>query len=209
MTRTLVVMVKEPRAGRVKTRLAKGIGTARAAYCYRHMAAAVLARVVRPGEWQTVLAIAPDTARSCRAWSSRLPRVAQGPGDLGDRLQRVMAWAPPGPVAIIGTDAPAIRAAHIRSAFAALGDHDAVFGPAPDGGYWLVGLKRFPRIPKAFGGVRWSSAHALADTQANLVGLRSATIAALADIDERTDLAAFGAGYGRRVPAAHNCTQTS
>lgn len=208
MTRTLVVMVKEPRAGRVKTRLAKGIGDARAACFYRHTVAAVLARVVRPGEWRTVLAVAPDTATASRTWSPVLPRIAQGHGDLGARLQRVMAWAPPGPVAIIGTDVPDIRAEHIRTAFAALGSHDAVFGPAPDGGYWLVGLKRFPRIPKAFGRVRWSSVHALADTRANLRGLRVATTVTLADIDEPADLAAFGGASGRRIPAvAHTGTR--
>lgn len=192
-------MVKEPRAGRVKTRLARGIGVARATQFYRTVTAAVLARVVREREWQTVLAVSPDGARAGRAWPAHLPRVAQGRGDLGRRMQRIMDRMPPGPVAIIGSDVPGLRAHHIRAAFKALGRHDAVLGPAPDGGYWLVGLKRRPRVPRAFRDVRWSSPHALADTERSLKRHCITRIATLADIDEAADWAALGAGAGRRV----------
>jgi rSAM/selenodomain-associated transferase 1 len=197
--RTLVVMVKEPQAGRVKTRLARGIGAANAAAFYRHATAAVLSRVTCPGEWGTILAVAPDPACASRAWPSHTKRIAQGHGDLGQRMQRVMDRLPPGPVLIIGSDIPGIRARHIRNAFAALGRNDAVFGPAPDGGYWLVGLKRFPRVLRAFRKVRWSTEHALADTRANLTGLRVAHIDTLDDIDDAADFARAGGRYGRRT----------
>jgi glycosyltransferase A (GT-A) superfamily protein (DUF2064 family) len=114
-------------------------------------------------------------------------------------MQRVMDRLPPGPVVIIGTDIPGIRATHIREAFRMLGRHDAVFGPSPDGGYWLVGLKRMPRVPRAFAGVRWSSAHALADTLRNLGALRVGQAARLADVDEAADLARLGGAHGRRI----------
>ena len=197
--RRLVVMVKEPIAGRVKTRLARGIGVVRATAFYRHATAAVLARVSSPKEWHTILAVAPDLASCCRAWPPHLARIPQGSGDLGRRMQRVMDELPPGPVLIIGSDIPSIGAEHIRAAFRALGSHDAVFGPAPDGGYWLVGLKRFPRVPQAFEAVRWSSQHALDDTLANLNGLRVARLVTLDDIDEAVDLAGSGGRHGRRV----------
>lgn len=183
----LVVMVKEPAAGRVKTRLARGIGVVGATQFYRHVTAAVLSRVMRPGEWQTILAVAPDAALRSRAWAAHLARLPQGRGDLGQRMQRVMDELPPGPVVIIGSDIPGIRAEHIRAAFRALGNHDAVFGPAPDGGYWLVGLNRFPRVLRPFGGVRWSSAHALGDTERNLCGRSVARVAVLDDVDEAED----------------------
>ena len=71
---------------------------------------------------------------------------------------------------IIGSDIPNIERADIANAFHQLGRHDAVFGPAPDGGYWLVGQSRRRTVLQMFDNVRWSSEHALADTMANLEG---------------------------------------
>ncbi len=200
--KTLVVMLKVPEAGRVKTRLARDIGTIAAVQVYRHCTRAVLAHVDRPREWRTVLAIAPDTSRNSRAFPRHISRWPQRSGDLGARLQRVMDEAPMGPVAIIGSDIPGITATHIRNAFTALGSNDAVFGPAPDGGYWMVGLRRFPRVPRAFANVRWSSEHALADTRANLHGLRVALIDELHDVDDARGLALFQGRHGRLIKSA-------
>ncbi len=91
---------------------------------------------------------------------------------------------PPGPVIIVGSDIPGIRPTHIADGFRALGHHDAVFGPARDGGYWLVGLKRRPCFVDPFPGVRWSTRHALKDTLANLAGRRIARLDTLDDIDD-------------------------
>ncbi|MGQ0672955.1 MAG: TIGR04282 family arsenosugar biosynthesis glycosyltransferase [Hyphomicrobium sp.] len=198
----LVVMVKEPHAGRVKTRLARGMGAVAATGFYRHATAALLSRL--GGEWTTLLAVSPDTARSSPAWPRTLARIGQGRGNLGQRMQRIMNRLPPGPVVIIGSDCPEVDAAHIRAAFRALGRHDAVVGPASDGGYWLIGLKRFPRTPDIFRDIRWSSEHALADTLGNLSGqggraLRVALLATLDDVDEAADLARTRGTFGRRV----------
>ena len=106
---------------------------------------------------------------------------------------------PRGPIVIVGTDIPAITPSAISAAFRTLGSHDAVFGPSSDGGYWLVGLKRRPRVPRAFRDVRWSSAHALEDTQANLAGLSVGKIAALDDVDDGADFARLKHLMGRRV----------
>ena len=195
----LVVFVKEPHAGRVKTRLGRGVGTTRATAFYRHTTASVLARLGADPRWRTILAVAPDAALASRAWPSSIERVGQGPGDLGQRLDRVMGGLPPGPVVIIGTDIPEIRTGHIAAAMKRLGQADAVFGPAPDGGYWLVGLKRRPRLPRAFQQVRWSSSHALEDTQANLAGKTVALLDILCDVDEAADLARTRNVIGRRI----------
>jgi uncharacterized protein len=184
----LIVMVKVPEAGRVKTRLAHGIGVVAATQFYRVATARLLRRLFSPGEWEIVLAIAPDPGIGSRMFPSHLDRARQGRGDLGQRMQRLMDGLPPGPVVIIGSDVPDIRAHHIRGAFDALGRHDAAIGPCPDGGYWLIGLKRFPRVVRAFENVRWSSEHAMADTLRNLDGLSIATLATLHDIDEAGDL---------------------
>lgn len=189
----LVIMVKEPHAGRVKTRLGREIGAIAAASFYRHAASAVLRRLSRSTRWQTWLAVAPDTMVASRFWPCRISRRAQGRGDLGQRMQRIMEWPGRGPTIIVGTDIPAIEPSHIAAAFRALGRGDAVLGPTPDGGYWLVGLKRSPRILRPFAGVRWSSAHAFPDTAANLAGQKLGRAARLADVDD--------AGVWRRVRA--------
>ncbi|MEM6376428.1 MAG: TIGR04282 family arsenosugar biosynthesis glycosyltransferase [Pseudomonadota bacterium] len=188
MRRQLVVMLKEPRAGRVKTRLGRDIGMTDAAWWFRHQVKRLLLRLRDP-RWQIILAISPDTAVTNRIWPPDLPRRPQGRGDLGARMRRVMRDLPPGPVCIIGGDIPDVSRAHVARAFAALGNHEAVFGPAPDGGYWLVGMKRVARPPAgSFAGVRWSSPYALADSMATIGKHRIAMIETLQDVDTLEDL---------------------
>lgn len=121
--------------------------------------------------------------------------MPQGRGDLGQRMARVFRALPPGPACIIGGDIPGILPRHIATAFGALGRHDAAFGPAPDGGFWLTGL-RHPGLAPAglFRNVRWSSKHALADSMATLPGRTIALTDTLADVDTAADL-------GRGMPA--------
>lgn len=189
MTPTLVVMVKEPHPGRVKTRLGRDIGLTSSAWWFRHQVAGLLRRIEDP-RWQTVLAVAPDVeGLKSRVWPEHFPRVPQGPGNLGDRMARVFRTMPKGPVCIIGGDIPGITRTRVGEAFKALGNHDAVFGPAPDGGYWLVGLKRQrPVPPRLFEGVRWSTDTALADSAATMKGLSIAHVATLRDVDTLADL---------------------
>ncbi len=184
---TLVVMVKDPRPGRVKTRLAHDIGTVPAAWWMRHQTRALLRRLEDP-RWRLVLAVSPDRAgRLSRVWPAHLPRWPQGGGDLGDRMGRVLRAG--GRVLVVGADIPGLDRAHIAAACAALGRAEAVVGPAPDGGYWLIGLAgRRPPPPGIFAGVRWSTGHALTDTLRTLSGRRVAQVATLADVDEAADL---------------------
>jgi len=193
VTRHLVVMLKEPHPGRVKTRLGRDIGMVSAAWWFRHQTARLLRRLRDP-RWCLVLAASPDAqGLQSRVWPGDLPRLPQGGGDLGDRMARVLRSLPPGPVCIIGGDIPGVGRPHITRAFAALGDHDAVFGPAPDGGFWLAGLKRTAAVPATlFDGVRWSSEHALADSIATLPGKRVALVDELGDVDTAADLLHLG-----------------
>ncbi|SEQ17201.1 TIGR04282 family arsenosugar biosynthesis glycosyltransferase [Thalassovita taeanensis] len=191
--RRLVVMLKQPRAGRVKTRLGRGIGMVPAAWWFRHQVARLLRRLDDP-RWQLVLAVAPDPALGSSTWPAHLPRIPQGRGDLGARMGRIMRHMPPGPICIIGGDIPGVTRAHVARAFNTLGGHDAVFGPAPDGGFWLVGLHRTAPPPATlFQGVRWSSAHALADSMASLKHHRIALVDTLHDVDTVEDLRTTGA----------------
>lgn len=188
----LIVMLKEPRPGRVKTRLGRDIGMVGAAWWFRHQTARLLRRLDDP-RWQLILAVAPDHAGlASRVWPAHLPRLPQGPGDLGDRMARLLRSQPPGPACIIGGDIPGVRPRHIARAFAALGRNDAVFGPAPDGGYWLIGLKRSAPPPPGFlHDVRWSTPHALTDSKTTLPSARIALIDTLQDIDTGADLRAL------------------
>ncbi len=93
---------------------------------------------------------------------------------------------------IVGTDIPGLGVGHVAAAFAALGSHEAVLGPATDGGYWLVGLRDGAALPSIFDGVRWSTPDALADTLANLGARRTALLQRLEDVDDGAGLAQWG-----------------
>lgn len=199
--RHLVVFARAPRLGTVKRRLAAGIGELAAWRFYRATARGLLRRLARDRRWRCWLALTPNS--SARRGGFRQGRrgtmraLPQGAGDLGRRMARVMRRLPPGPVVIVGSDVPAITAAHIARAFAALERADAVFGPAADGGYWLVGLRR--ARAGLFRGVRWSSETALADTLASLgSGPRVELLETLADIDLPADYARWRAAAGGR-----------
>ncbi len=202
-------MAKEPVLGRVKTRLGREIGPAHATRFYRSTAAAVVSRVSADPRFDTLLGVSPDPA----LWSRSLPgrgvsRIAQGRGDLGARMLRLMRTAPRGPVVVAGTDVPGICGEAIAYAFRLLGNHDVVIGPADDGGFWLIGLSRRRPLPRdIFKKVRWSHARTLDDVLANCAGLRVAFAATLADVDTFADLASHGASIGRRIlPAGSRAT---
>ncbi|HEX5932209.1 MAG TPA: TIGR04282 family arsenosugar biosynthesis glycosyltransferase [Methyloceanibacter sp.] len=197
----LVIMAKSPDMGRVKRRLAGEIGESAAIRFYRGCLSHTLLRLARDPRWLTVLAVDQGRGRARRfsPLRKRLTFLPQGDGDLGRRMQRLFTRLPPGPVVIVGTDIPSVRPGHIAEAFRLLGGADAVFGPAPDGGYWLVGLRRTPRVPAPFAAVRWSGPHALADTLANLKGKRVAMAARLSDVDTAEDLRRESARSGRLI----------
>jgi rSAM/selenodomain-associated transferase 1 len=181
----LVIMAKSPRAGFAKRRLGRELGNASAMRLYRTWLAHTVLRLAADTRWHTVLAVAPDKDATAHFWAmrQRLEALPQGHGDLGVRLQRLFARLGPGPVIVVGSDIPSLRPAHVARAFKLLARADAVFGPAQDGGYWLVGMRRRPRVLAPFAGVRWSSAHALADTVASLQGKSIAFAETLGDID--------------------------
>lgn len=188
--RHLVIFAKQPRAGAVKTRLAAAIGAARATQIYRQLLDHTLRQTTNDPRWTCWLALSPDRAVFDPApWQGAVDGViAQGTGNLGDRMGRVFANMPPGPVVIIGSDLPGLTRTHIAQAFDALGNHDMVIGPADDGGYWLIGHRRRPYRRGLFETVRWSSPTTLSDT---LVGAGNQSIAmleALRDLDTAADL---------------------
>ncbi|MBT4872836.1 MAG: glycosyltransferase [Marinovum sp.] len=182
-------MLKEPRLGRVKTRLGRDIGMVRAVWWYRHQALRTI-RCLDDRRWHLVLAISPDIqVIKSRFWPTHLKKIPQGGGSLGMRMSKIFDQLPPGPVCIIGSDIPAITRHHIVRAFDGLGKNEWVFGPSIDGGYWLVGAKRVSAVPQGlFQGVRWSTAHALSDSRRTIQSNRVAFLDQLADVDRGSDL---------------------
>ncbi|MBV9247811.1 MAG: TIGR04282 family arsenosugar biosynthesis glycosyltransferase [Acetobacteraceae bacterium] len=184
MKDTVVVFARAPRLGKVKRRLAAQMG-ARAALRFHQQMLHRLVRALRADRrFRTVLAITPDRAQV------RLPvhvlSIPQGSGDIGQRMHHACLRFRRGRVAVIGCDIPDASAADVVAAFRALGEAQAVFGPAADGGYWLVGLS--PRRPfRPFANARWSSEHALSDTLANFRHHRVALLRTLHDVDTVAD----------------------
>jgi len=104
----LVIFAKEPRIGRVKTRLARQIGPVAAWRFYKDMLATIPKRLQKKGPWQTWLAISPDDAPKRSFNVARVKWMAQGLGDLGQRMLSPADKLPPGRFVVVGTDVPGI-----------------------------------------------------------------------------------------------------
>jgi rSAM/selenodomain-associated transferase 1 len=181
---TVVVFARAPRLGAVKRRLAAEIGDRAALRFHTETLNRLLRMLCADRRFRTVLALTPDRAKP------RLPRrvfrMGQGTGNLGQRMRRAFQRFPRCRVALIGCDIPDANAADVAAAFRSLRRADAVFGPAADGGYWLVGMG--PRRPaQPFTAVRWSTQRALADTLVNFAGRGVVMLRTLHDVDTAED----------------------
>jgi rSAM/selenodomain-associated transferase 1 len=191
--RALIVFLKYPKPGRVKTRLAAALGDEAAAALYRALTEEVLrATVPRAGEYETLVFFdPPEAAAEMRAWLPGVRLRPQSGGDVGERMAAAFARAferGPRRVAIIGTDVPALTRQTITEALAGLDEADVVVGPAEDGGYYLLALRE-PH-PELFEHVAWSSPAVLEETlaRAAAAGLRVRQLVRLRDVDTITDL---------------------
>jgi len=196
----VLVFAKEPTPGAVKTRLAAALGAARAAQIYRDLTALTLAHAVAArdagviGKIELWCAPSADSSyfRGLAADASATLHT-QVEGDLGARMANAIADAltRAGAALLIGTDCPLLDADRLARAAALLAQHDAVLGPAEDGGFVLVGARR----PLPFAAIRWSAAHALDDTAAGFAraGIHWAALSVLWDVDDSADLARWEA----------------
>ena len=201
----LAVIAKEPVAGTAKTRLAPALGTTGAARAAAAMLADTIAvvRAVGADPWLCF------TPRQARERFGRLAPgfglLAQGPGDLGDRLAACLAdllAAGAERVAIVGADTPHLPPASCRRALSLLDEVDVVLGPALDGGYYLVAAKAAD--PGLFVGVPMGTEVVLAETLARAArrGLTAALLPPLRDLDRVEDLVfALAAGELADAPA--------
>jgi uncharacterized protein len=183
MTR-IIIFAKAPVPGRAKTRLIPALGAEEAARLAAEMLERTVAEALATG-LEVELCGDPDPAGWYRGPPVAL--AAQGEGDLGERLARAAARATGG-ILLIGTDCPDLGRERLRSAATALESHDSVLHPAEDGGYVLLGLRRFD--PSLFEGISWSSDAVAGQTIARIeaLGWSLDLRQALRDIDRPEDL---------------------
>lgn len=200
MSTAIIVFAKAPVPGLAKTRLAPALGEACAAALAERMLRHALEQAVAANVGPVELCAAPDAshpALQAAAAEHGVRLTEQGTGDLGLRMHRAFARSlmHHGRVLLIGTDAPSLDAGVLRQAASALQDHDAVFLPALDGGYALVGQRRAD--PRWFTDMRWSHDRVMQDTRERLraAGVRWAELPAVADIDEPADLVHLPPGW--------------
>ena len=196
VTPRVVIMAKAPVAGAVKTRLIPAIGAEGAALLARHMLDATVTAAKEAGLGVPQLCASPSPGDT--AWHELLPEgvvvTDQGEGDLGERMARAARRVIDGgsPVLLIGTDCPGLTASRIRAMGERLADHDAVIHPAADGGYVLLGLRRFD--PSLFEKLEWSGPNVATVTSSRIRGLGWSLCVGetLQDIDEPGDIPAMG-----------------
>lgn len=191
----VIVFVKAPWPGTVKTRLARDIGNEAAALLYRHFVLDVLELTGDKGERERVICCDPPHAwRDIREWLGPDYRYRpQSSGDLGDRMRDAFeaAFADGFDRALLlGTDLPDLPPETIQMAESGLRSADVVLGPSLDGGYYLIGFNRRGFEPAVFRGIAWSSDRVLRQTETILArhGRRVRRLPPWGDIDDLSDL---------------------
>lgn len=221
MQARLILMLKYPRPGAVKTRLVLALGEAGACALYRSLVRQTLAEVRRIRDRIGVnvearIAGAPGDNAVSDWFGSEISFRPQGRGDLGERMERAArdAFNEGAPaVVLIGGDCPQLTADRLEDAFRLLHPDEVTLGPAADGGYYLIGMKRF--VPELFRGIEWGGDRVLEHTQsaARSLRLECRLLDTLHDVDEPADLphwsktpTAQAAGQGRIsvIVPAHN-----
>jgi uncharacterized protein len=191
----LIVFTRYPIPGKTKTRLIPALGAAGAAHLHRQMTEHTLAQVrqLRADGVAIEIHYAGVTAdRELADWlGADLVYRSQGDGDLGERMAlsiETALQAGHDRVIIIGTDCPGLTTDILQLAFEQLHDRDLVLGPAIDGGYYLIGLRRF--MPELFVGISWGTSTVRQQTIeiAIELGLSMGDLPLLADIDRPEDL---------------------
>ena len=186
----LCIFARAPELGRVKTRLADGIGAAPALAAHEEQVEGCLSRLASLAALRSTLWIAGSLPLA-QPWATRwhLATAAQTGVDLGMRMANAIAISlrDADQALVVGTDCPLLDADYVDAAIVALDAHDVVVGPAEDGGYVLIGMRRLH--PELFADIAWGSSHVCPQTlaRAGQLGLRVAQLPVLWDVDTLED----------------------
>ena len=183
-----ILMVRSPVEGQVKRRLAKSIGDVAALMLYRWMGQRQLEGI--PSSWSVEVRFTPGCSGDrIEAWLGMGPRfVTQGAGDLGERMRRAAEFSLDKEgfqkVIFLGADCLALDEKILAKAAHGLKDKDFVLGPALDGGYYLLGMRRYESI--VFENVNWGSSSVFAETVDRIrkLGASLEVLETLSDIDD-------------------------
>ncbi|MFQ5429887.1 MAG: TIGR04282 family arsenosugar biosynthesis glycosyltransferase [Phycisphaerae bacterium] len=195
----VIVFAKYPEPGRVKTRLIGPLTADQAADVHRRSLSLTLETVCDVPNAEVVLAVSPDGASFDELVRRTLRIEPQGDGDLGTRLSRVIEAEfarGAGRVIVVGSDCPQMSRTDVSRAFDLLSRDDVVLGPALDGGYYLLGLRRWH--PSLFEAIDWSSQQVLNQTRRRAAdaGLRVGCLAERRDVDDFDDIMALATEIG-------------
>jgi uncharacterized protein len=194
--RALAIVARYPRPGKVKTRLAAGIGHEAAAQLYAAFLRDLAARfgpAAAAAGYALIWAQAPGLGDLREMVGDHARLLAQRGVNFADRLHAVahdLAALGFDRTIIASSDSPHLPAERVREAFTALDHADVVLGPATDGGYYLIGFHATPAPPDLFRGITMSTARVLADTvqRAESMHMRVHLLPPTFDVDEPTDL---------------------
>ena len=186
----LLIFTRYPEAGRVKTRLIPALGADGAKRLHRRMTEDTLVKL----KGTAIIEVCYDggNEKLMREWLGReFVYTPQGPGSLGERLHTAFLHAfrqGEDRVVAVGTDCPGLEKTHVEKAFLLLTRRDLVLGPAADGGSYLIGLRNL--CPEIFTGIPWGTGEVFHQTRkkADSMGLKTAILAELADVDRPKDL---------------------
>ena len=184
----LIVMTKYPEPGKAKTRLIPALGAGGAVKLHCRLGTHTTKTL---GSFNPEIHYCGGDSNSMREWLGDFKYIVQSDGDLGDRMKHAFQLGFDqgyDRIVMIGTDCPAIDAGLIDRAFSALNQIDVVFGPAVDGGYYLIGLRK--QVSELFSTISWSTDTVLQDSLAivNDLNLRCELLETLPDIDRPEDL---------------------
>ena len=194
--RMIMLFVKFPEKGRVKSRLARDIGEGPALLLYEAMVQDTIDMLKRTKIPFRIFFYPPQKLEALRSWlGTSYSFLPQNGIDLGERMesafQQVFCEGAEEAV-LIGTDIPGLTASLLSDAFGSLERHDAVIGPANDGGYYLIGFRSSSFTPSLFRAMTWSTDQVFQET---LYRLQQAArtfqvLAECIDVDTRDDLKA-------------------
>ncbi|MCB9279833.1 MAG: TIGR04282 family arsenosugar biosynthesis glycosyltransferase [Lewinellaceae bacterium] len=197
MDNALIIFIRNPEPGKVKTRLAAAVGDERALAIYRELLD-LTRRAALGSEAEKYLWYSHFVDKADGWPESDFRKMLQQGEDLGDRMAYAFetALADHDKAVIIGSDCPYLSPVLLDEAFELLDDSDFVIGPATDGGYYLLGMNRF--APEVFQGIEWSTDTVFRETVARIrqSGADYEVLPLLSDVDEIGDWERFKGGRG-------------
>lgn len=186
----LLIFVKNPVAGKVKTRLAASVGDEKALEIYRHLLA--ITKNAAAGTGASLQVWYSDKVEQEDLWEDgKFSKFRQAGDNLGARMRNAFNRAfeeGADKVVIIGSDCPGLTTEHLQDAYRILDERDVVIGPSADGGYYLLGMNRC--LPALFAGIEWSTPEVLGQTKRilNENSISYSELELLNDIDTAEDL---------------------